>query len=128
MSEQDLYGEILRAHSRGATRLFRLNSGTIAWQGTITHRTDQTLTLLHPRAIKLAPPGVSDLAGWSPLQILQSDVGRTVALFTAIEGKSARGRADERQSAFIALVKRCGGRAGVARSVAEAAAIITDSG
>ena len=45
------------------------------------------------------------------------------AVFLAIEVKTLTGRVSPAQTAFIAAVRRHGGRAGVARSVADALAI-----
>lgn len=68
--------------------------------------------------------GMSDLIGWSPKIIDQEDIGHLFAIYTAIEGKSMKGRKSKEQAAFIDLVQRCGGRAGIARSVEDAGKII----
>ena len=112
MSESDLYAQILTAHSHGAVRLFRVNAG-MAWQGRIIEQSPTRLVLAYPRMIRLGVEGLSDLLGWSE-----------GGIFTAIEGKSGTGRLRPAQRAFIDLVCRSGGRAGVARSVSEAGAII----
>ena len=112
MTERDIQTQILLELSRGDTRLFRINAGT-AWQGVVIEHTRDRLVLAHPRAVRLAAPGVSDLIGWAP-------GGR----FAAIEVKASRGRVTDEQKAFIDLVRRSGGLAGVARSVEEARAIL----
>lgn len=56
--------------------------------------------------------GSSDLIGLCP-----------DGTFLAIETKTAKGRATDAQHAFIAAVQRRGGRAGIARTGAEAVAI-----
>ena len=111
-SERDIQTQILLKLSRGDTRLFRINAGT-AWQGIVIEHTRDRLVLAHPRAVRLAAPGVSDLIGWA-------SGGR----FAAVEVKTPRGRLTDEQAAFIELVRRSGGLAGVARSVEEARAII----
>ena len=112
MSERDTQTSILRELAHGPTRLLRINAG-VAWQGTVIERTPQRLVLARPYAIRLAGPGVSDLIGWT-------EGGR----FVAIEVKASRGRVTDEQAAFIELVRRSGGFAGVARSVDDARAII----
>lgn len=112
MSESELNNAILLAHSRGDTRLFRVNAG-MAWQGKVIMHTRDQLLLANPYAIKLATPGVSDLIGWSP-----------GGIFTAIESKFGKGRLRPEQAMFLELVRRCGGHAGVARSVEDAGLII----
>ena len=112
MIERDTQAEILLALPHGPTRLLRINAG-VAWQGTVIERTQQRLVLARPYAIRLAAPGVSDLIGWT-------EGGR----FVAIEVKGPRGRVTDEQAAFLDLVRRSGGLAGVARSVEEARAIL----
>ena len=112
MSERDIQNQILLALSHGPTRLLRINAG-VAWQGTVIERTQHRLVLARPYAIKLAAPGVSDLIGWTA-------GGR----FVAIEVKAGRRQPTDEQAAFLDLVLRSGGLAGVARSVADARAII----
>lgn len=63
--------------------------------------------------------GASDLIGWSPHVVTPADVGRTVALFTAIEVKAADGRLREDQRAFLAALEKAGAVQGVARSVGD---------
>ena len=116
MSESQLYGEILKEYSRGDTRLFRINAGDIAWQGTVLERTHNRIVLSPYRAIKLAAPGISDLVGWTSVA--------GTAIFAAIEVKAGRGKLRPEQAAFIDLVLKHGGYAGVARSVEEAGLIL----
>ena len=110
--ERDIQTSILLALSHGPTRLLRINAG-VAWQGTVIERTEHRLVLARPYAIRLAAPGVSDLIGWT-------EGGR----FVAIEVKAPRGRLTDEQAAFIELVRRSGGLAGVARSIDDARAIL----
>jgi hypothetical protein len=112
VTESDLYGTILTAHSHGDTRLFRINAGQ-AYQGRVLEHTPQRLILAPWYPIRLAAEGVSDLLGWS-----------AGAIFTAIEVKGPRTRVTPQQRDFIDLVRRSGGRAGIARSIEEAGQII----
>lgn len=68
--------------------------------------------------------GSSDLIGWTPIVVTPSMVGQTVAVFTAVEAKSAIGRPTDAQLNFIDQVLRAGGFAGIARSADEAVGII----
>lgn len=65
-------------------------------------------------------PGGSDLIGWTPVVITPDMVGRTVAVFTAVEVKAPKGRPTEHQVNFIAQVLKSGGFAGIARSPQDA--------
>ncbi|RYD27405.1 MAG: hypothetical protein EOP89_04825 [Lysobacteraceae bacterium] len=61
--------------------------------------------------------GSSDYIGWTEYVVLPSDVGRRVAIFTAIETKRSKGgRKSEDQERFIARVREVGGIAGFANS------------
>ena len=110
--ERDTQTSILLALSHGPTRLLRINAG-VAWQGTVIEHTQHRLVLARPYAIRLAAPGVSDIIGWT-------EGGR----FVAIEVKAPRGRVTDEQKAFLDLVRRSGGLAGVARSLDDARAIL----
>lgn len=58
--------------------------------------------------------GVSDGVGWVSRVIRPEDVGRTVAIFLAVEGKLKTGVVSDGQEAFINQVNRDGGIAFVA--------------
>lgn len=92
-------------------KLFRNHVGVIKDQNGRTHRFGLY-------------KGSSDLIGWTPVEITQDMVGSTVAVFTAIEVKTPKGRPSREQKSFIAAVARDGGFAGVARSPDQAADII----
>lgn len=117
-SEADLLAQIQLAYSNGETRLFRVNAG-ISWAGKIAERTARKLVLIDYHPVKLGPAGFSDLAGWS------RQGGR--AIFTAIETKFGRHQPTPEQLAFLRLVLAAGGRAGVARNLEDAAAILNAS-
>jgi hypothetical protein len=98
----------------------RVNAG-MAYQGRVIERTPGRLILAPWYPIRLAAEGVSDLLGWTT--VTMGEYGAH-ALFVAIEGKMGRKRPTDAQSAFLELVRRSGGRAGIARSVEEAGAIL----
>jgi hypothetical protein len=123
VTESSLYPAIIGEYSRGDTRLFRIQAG-LFWAGQVIEHTANRLVLLNPRAVKIGVPGMSDIIGWTSVPGTVDNYAEDVAIFTAIECKSARGRLTDEQSAFIHTVIRAGGRAGVARSVEEAGHII----
>lgn len=123
MSESDLYPQIIGAHSRGPTRLFRQQS-CLAWAGKVISRTATTITLAHPHAIKFGAPGIADLGGLTSHVVTEADLGSKLAIAVQIECKAGRAKATDEQAAFIAMVRGLGGRAGVARSTEDAALII----
>ncbi len=123
MSESALYAAILAALSRGPTRLFRQQS-VMAWAGRILNRTHDTITLYRPNAIRVGAPGMSDFGGLTSVVITPDMVGQTIAVRVDIEVKGAKTRIEQEQRDYIATIQRLGGRAGIARSVEEANAII----
>lgn len=123
MSETDLYNEILTTYSRGHTRLMRVNAG-MAWQGKVIEQSHTRLVLAYPKPIRLAVTGVSDLIGWTTVAIAGDGGLAPCAIFTAIECKIGNRRAAEEQAAYLDLVRRAGGRAGVARSSEDAGEIL----
>ena len=73
----------------------------------------------------VASPGGSDLIGYRSITITPDMVGQRVAVFTAIEIKTATGRATPAQKHFIEHIAKAGGIAAIVRSVAEAQRILT---
>ncbi len=59
--------------------------------------------------------GSSDLVGWMPHVVRQEDVGRTLAVFVAVEAKVGRHVTTEAQGHFLDVVRSAGGVAVVAR-------------
>jgi hypothetical protein len=108
MNETNLMNTILLANH--GCRLFRNNTGAIK---------DQTGRLVRFGLCK----GSSDLIGFKPVTITPEMVGRTVAIFTAIEVKTPGGKPTPEQLHFVKRVKDHGGIAGIARSVEEMLAI-----
>lgn len=113
---------VLAAGATAGMWLFRFNVGK-AWQGIRIEylgrqRVPQGWVLLKDARVFHAgpPPGFSDLAGWTEYTIRPADVGRTVAVFTALETKTVRGTVRPEQEKFIAAVRRSGGIAQVLRA------------
>ncbi len=63
--------------------------------------------------------GSSDLIGYQVIVVKPEDVGRKLAVFVAIEAKSATGRATTEQLEFVRQVAFDGGRAQIVRSTRE---------
>lgn len=68
--------------------------------------------------------GSADLIGWRTVTITPDMVGQRIAVFTSIEVKTTTGRLTPAQHAWLGVVRGAGGIAGVARSVADAHAIL----
>lgn len=127
MSETTIQRRIQLNLSDLTTRLFRNNVGA-AWQGRAVHNRDVSITLYDPRRVEYGLcPGSSDLIGLRSVEITPDMVGQRVAIFCAVEVKTATGRPTPEQTAFIKMVDFLGGRAGIARSEDEAK-IIVDGG
>jgi hypothetical protein len=60
--------------------------------------------------------GSSDLIGLTPIKITSEMVGKTVAVFTALEVKTKSGRATPEQVEFIYAINNYGGIAAIVRS------------
>lgn len=71
-------------------------------------------------------PGSSDLIGWRSVEITPEMVGQRVAVFVAVEVKTATGRATPQQLNFIAQVQQAGGIAAIVRSAEEARGLFHD--
>lgn len=124
MREQSLQNAIRNALA-GLCLLFRANVGK-AWTGSRIEKLPGRKVLIHdarPFTTGL-PPGFSDLFGLVSVEITQDMVGQRVAIFTAMEVKTPRGRVSEKQGNFLQAVNDNGGRAGVVRSVDEALKLI----
>jgi len=117
MKETDIMRQMQITGSKAGSRLFRNNTGQ-PWvgKGKLDKRTDSiTLTDARPFHAGLCK-GSSDLIGFTPTVVTAEMVGNTVAVFTAVEVKTAKGKASSAQESFISAVKSAGGLAGVARN------------
>ena len=111
MSEQAIQQRIRLAVSRGATRLWRNNTGRLR---------DERGQLV---TFGLCP-GSADLIGYRSVVVTPDMVGQTLAVFAAVEVKGERGRPTPEQTAFLEHVAAAGGLAGIARSVEDAERIL----
>ena len=103
-AETKIQREIQVAIGTGSARLFRNNIGF-----------DKTNRVHYGLCV-----GSSDLIGFKTRTITADDVGQRVAVFVALEVKTATGRVSPDQKRFIEFVTNAGGIAGVVRSVSEA--------
>jgi hypothetical protein len=111
MNEQQIQQNIRLSMSEMGFKIFRNNCGAYK---------DSTGRLVR---YGLANPGGSDLIGFKPTVITPEMVGKTVAIFTAIEVKTPTGKPTPEQLHFVQRVKDLGGIAGIARSVDDVIAI-----
>lgn len=75
----------------------------------------------------VASPGGSDLIGYRSIVITPDMVGQRVAVFTAIEVKTATGRATPAQQHFIDHIRTAGGISAIVRAPTEALRIATET-
>lgn len=124
MREHAVQNDIRNALA-GKCLAFRANVGR-AWTGSRVERLPGNRVLIHdarPFSTGL-PPGFSDVFGLVPVEILPDMVGQRAGLFFGLEIKSATGRASDQQERFLSAVRLNGGRAGIARSPADALEVL----
>ena len=109
VSESELQYQIRLAVSSPNIKMFRNNVGCI--EGKDGRRVTFGLCV-----------GSSDLIGWTSKTITQDDVGKTVAVFTALEVKTPTGKVSPQQQTFIDAVNKHGGIGAIVRSVNDAVA------
>lgn len=89
-----------------------------------------TFLTMDGRPVNIGVPGASDLIGIVPHVVTADDVGKTIGVFCAIETKQKKDNTDaerkKKQKAFHMVVLSFGGIAGIARSVADAVAMVTE--
>ena len=115
-SEQSIQQHIRLACSKGPVRLFRNNVGRLP-----DPRTGRWVEF------GVGGKGAGDLLGWTTRTITADMVGQQVAVFTSIEVKTLTGRLRPEQRQWLEVVAVAGGIAGVARSVADAEALLRDA-
>ncbi len=111
MSEAQTQQQIRLELSRGPVRLWRNNTGTLLDK----HGRPVTFGLCK---------GSADLIGLRTITIGPEHVGQRLAVFAAIEVKSATGRPTAEQTQFLQAVQAMGGLSGIARSVDDARGIL----
>jgi hypothetical protein len=72
----------------------------------------------------VGPNGGSDWLGYQSVLVTEDMVGRTIAVFVAIEAKRPGKSGTDAQDAFCQEVREAGGKAGVVHSVEELARIL----
>lgn len=125
MTEHAIQNTIRNALA-GKGLIFRANVGQ-AWTGDAKRLPGPGNRVLLENARPFStglPAGFSDLFGLVPVTITPDMVGQQVAVFVALEVKTAKGRASDKQQAFIKAVNDNGGRAGVVRSAEDAVRVV----
>ena len=121
MLESESSKRIALELSRQGFVTWRNNTG-FAWQGvsTVHDRSRGVLTLRNPRPIRFGlAEGSSDRVGLLSIVITPEMVGKKIAVFTAVECKSERGRTSKEQENFLGVIERAGGIAFVAKTAAD---------
>lgn len=125
--ETNLLKLIQLAAAKVSARLFR-NNVAQAWVGNAKRVSPNSVLIVDARPLHAGLcVGSSDLIGWTEVKITPEMVGKKIAVFTAIEGKTGRLRPTQEQANFITQVRNAGGFAGVARDPNDITTIITQS-
>lgn len=117
MAESALYNQYLMHATKRGHRLWRFNVG-LFWAGRDEDMGGGKILLHGARRVHCGKAGMSDLMGWTAVEVTPEMVGKTLPVFTAIEVKpEKRGVEGKKQDDWIAMVKSHGGIAGFSRSL-----------
>lgn len=132
-SEQTIQKRIMLALSKAGSRIFRNNVGVAIYQSQHRSQSGGPVTQCPrcgasngaKRVVRYGLcKGSSDIIGWTPHRVTDADIGRLIAVFTAIDAKRPGEHATAEQCDFFDAVRAHGGIAGVAVSPEQAEAII----
>lgn len=114
--ESSIEREIALDASKQGARLFRNNVGK-AWIGKSKKLSNGDILIKNARYFHAGLcTGSSDQIGWAPVKITEDMLGKTLAVFTAVEVKTARGQLTQDQKRFLEAVRRGGGYGILGRS------------
>lgn len=127
-TETDLVRRIMLALGKfPGVRVFRNNTAS-GWAGQSKQQGPNRLVFnAFPLQAGLCK-GSSDIIGFHSVTVTPEMVGKTVAIFAAVEVKTPTGRATPEQENFIAQINAFGGIAFVARSEEEAEELFKKAG
>lgn len=127
MSEAKLLSDVIikfTEFTNFSSRIFRNNVG-MGWSGKFKRKVPKAgnyfldagdVVISNARPIQFGLcEGSSDAIGWTQIEITRDMVGKHIAVFTAVETKSLKGKASEQQLNFINLVNESGGMSVVAK-------------
>ena len=111
MKESKIQNDIRIACNTGSTRAWRNNIAKLQVRGQWVN-------------FGIPSKGGSDLIGLHTMEIQPKHIGKSVAVFVAIEVKTPTGKPSQEQIRFIEFAKKAGAIAGIARSPEEATNLI----
>jgi hypothetical protein len=135
-SENQILKKMMIALSTAGARIFRNHVG-MAYQGKAIRFSAPARIAVEPGDIVIRQArtvraglmtGSSDLIGWYPRMITEYDLGRVMAVFTAVEAKSEHGTLEPEQRQFLEVVRDSGGIAIVARDNESAISKLNNGG
>ena len=117
--ETDVLNKWLKRWTRWG-RFFRVHVGQY-WAGRVVKKWTrggvQYVTLMAAQPIQMGVKGQGDYNGWHSIVITPDMVGRTVAVYVAVEGKNGdAGRVSDDQARHLEIVRQAGGIGIVVRS------------
>lgn len=100
---------------------------TLILNGKPIQVTTGDLIIKNPRTLRAGlHEGSSDLIGWKTVEITSEMIGKKVAIFVSIEGKTDFGRVSNTQAIWLQNVRNAGGIAYVCRNIEEVDSVIKD--
>jgi hypothetical protein len=108
--------------------IFRANVGR-GWTGQVSNMVmnpdTNRIMITNPRPFNTGlPVGFPDLFGLKTIEITPDMVGKSIAVFVALEIKDKGGRVSEKQKNMLSFLQQQGARAGIARSMPDVIRIL----
>lgn len=126
VKETRIQAKILIEASKLGARLFR-NNVAKGWIGKHKKTLNGSILIEDPRRLNSGLcVGSSDLIGWTPIEITEDMLGKKIAVFTAVEVKTATGKVSDDQRRFLRAVEASGGLALVGRSAEDVRQCLAD--